>query len=215
MDILFSQKIKSFQTIAGIFILALGALNLVYNWIPVLAPYSLFITGLLAFIVTFGFGSIKTLVAHPIHPIKNFFIFLFLILIVSGFVSIFLSVILHLPLATNPISDNTPWLQLPFMILGEELISFFIFILIANKLRYYRKHLLIATIGSAIIFALLHVPTYWSGYLLPTLIHVMFLQGLSRIVFNSAGVRSNTILIPWLVHFVFDILMLMLGGLAK
>lgn len=215
MDILYSQKIKLLQIVVGILLLALGSLNLICNWIPALAPYSLFITGLLAFIVTFGFGSIKVLVVHPVHPIRNFFVFLLLILIVSGLVSIFLSIVLHLPLASNAVADDVHWLRLSFMILGEELISFFIFILIANQLRHYRKHLLIATVASAVIFALLHVPTYWSGYLFPTLIHVLSLQGLSRIVFNSAGIRSNTILIPWLVHLVFDILMLMLGGLAK
>ncbi|MBS5932835.1 MAG: CPBP family intramembrane metalloprotease [Clostridiales bacterium] len=71
-----------------------------------------------------------------------------------------------------------------------------------------------ATVCSAIVFALLHVPTYWDGSLLITTLHVLALQGVSRLIFNTAGVKSNSIILPWVIHVLFDILMLGLAGLS-
>lgn len=40
------------------------------------------------------------------------------------------------------------------------------------------------------------------------------LQGVSRLIFNTAGVKSNSIILPWVIYVLFDILMLGLAGLS-
>ncbi|MGL4106816.1 CPBP family glutamic-type intramembrane protease [Clostridium sp. LP20] len=207
MDKIFNKPIKTINTIIGIIILALGFLNLSYDWIPILAPFSLAITGLAAFAVTFGLESIKMLFSKPQKTIKTFFTFFLLAVVVSMLTSFFLMYVLKLDLTGNPAVGNVPWLSLPFMLLGEELISFFVFAIIASLFKNNNKQLLIASFGSAIVFALLHVPTYWDGNIIITLLHVLALQGVSRLVFNSAGVKSNSIIVPWVIHVIFDSLM--------
>lgn len=204
MNKLLDKRIKAGNAIIGIIILALGFINLSKDYIPIIGPYSLAITGLIAFIVTFGLDSIKLLFSNPRKPIKTFFIFFPISLIVSVLTSAFLIFVLKLNLSANPIVGNIPWLQLPFMLLGEELISFFVFVLVGILLRNNSKKILIASLCSAIVFALLHVPTYWNGSLLLTIFHVILLQGVARLIFNAAGIKSNTIAVPWLIHVLFD-----------
>ena len=204
MDKIFNKSFKTSNAILGTFILALGFLNLSLGWIPILAPYSLFITGLIAFIITFGTESIKMLFNRPKKLVKTVFIFLPLAFVASFFSAIVLQIVLKLNLAANPVTNNVPWLELPFMLLGEELISFFVFAIVASLLKNHNKKLLIATITSALVFALLHVPTYWNGSIFRTIIHVLCLQGVSRLIFNSAGVKSNSIIAPWVIHILFD-----------
>lgn len=204
MDKIFNKSFKASNAILGTFILAIGFLNLSLGWIPILAPYSLVITGLIAFIITFGTESIKMLFNRPKKLIKTFFIFLPLAVMASFFSAIVLQVVLKLDLAANPAANNVPWLELPFMLLGEELISFFVFAIVASLLKNHNKKLLIATISSAMVFALLHVPTYWNGSILLSVLHVLCLQGVARLIFNSAAVKSNSIIAPWVIHVLFD-----------
>lgn len=206
MDKLYDKPIKPVNALIGILILALGFMNLTRGYIIVIAQSSLAITGLAAFGITYGLDSIKMLFNRPIKPVKNFLIFLLISFVTSFVIGMILTNVLKLNLTANPVIENIPWIKLPMMLLGEELISFFAFFLIASLLRNHSKKVLFATIGSALVFALLHIPTYWNGSFLLTLIHVILLQGVARLIFNTAGIKSNTILVPWLIHFAFDAL---------
>ncbi|MEN2259745.1 CPBP family glutamic-type intramembrane protease (plasmid) [Paraclostridium benzoelyticum] len=57
---------------------------------------------------------------------------------------------------------------------------------------------------SSICFGLLHYSTYFNGSLVNTLIHILLIQGLVRIFFNFAALKSNSIIVPWIIHVVFD-----------
>lgn len=209
MDQLLTKEIDGRKGALGLLLLLMGFLNLSFGWLAVLSPYSLAITGLLAFYLTFGKDMIL-LIKRPIQPIKYFFLFFPLSVVVSLGISYLLIVGLGLQLSANPITGHVPWLQLPFMLLGEELISFFIFLLAAIKLQRLSHQLLAANLISAVCFAAIHILTYWNGNLLLTIFHVLALQGVTRIIFNEAGIKSNTLLVPWIIHLLFDALTLLL-----
>ncbi|WP_430610383.1 CPBP family glutamic-type intramembrane protease [Enterococcus sp. DIV0876] len=122
--------------------------------------------------------------------------------------------ILQLGLDGNPLSGHIPWLQLPFMLLGEELLSFYILLISASLLINTKHSLLWSNLISALVFALLHVFTYWNGNIFLTLFHVLLLQGLSRLILNTVGLRTNAVWIPWTIHILFDIISLGLVYLA-
>lgn len=44
-----------------------------------------------------------------------------------------------------------------------------------------------------------------------TLSHILFVQGLARIFFNLAALKSNSIIVPWIVHVVFALTTFGLG----
>lgn len=208
MDQLLTNPIKLRNVYISLAFLFLGFLNLSLGWVPALSPYSLAITGITAFLLTFGTKA-WSIVNQPNQPIKNFLIYFPITVIASLGTSLFLQVILKLKLSANPISNHVPWLQLPAMLLGEELISFFIFIVTAILLSRYSHNILIANLVSAVVFAFLHIPTYWNGNLLMTVLHVLALQGIARIIFNTAGIKSNTILVPLVIHILFDVFALL------
>ena len=99
---------------------------------------------------------------------------------------------------------------LPFMLMGEELLG--IGILEAAR----SKGLSIATssILSAIIFSLMHVPTYWDHSLVSTLLHVFLLQGVARLIFNYVYFKTGrSIWGSWITHLIVDYAALSLAGL--
>lgn len=208
MDQLLTKPIKLSNVFISLTLLFLGFLNLSFGWVSQLSPYSLAITGIAAFLLTFGTEA-WSIVNRPIQPIKNFLIYFPISVITSLGTSLFLLVILNLKLTANPISNHVPWLQLPVMLLGEELISFFIFIVTAILLSKYSHHVLMANLISAVVFAFLHISTYWNGNLLMTVFHVLALQGIARLIFNTAGIKSNTILVPLVIHILFDVFALL------
>lgn len=204
MDQLLTKPIQIRNIIISSILLLLGFLNLSFGWIDPLGPYSLAIAGIASFLLTFGKAS-WLLFSRPIKPIKNFFIFFVLTVVVSLGTSILLQAVLNLKLKANPLSNHIPWLQLPGMLLGEELLSFFVFVAAAILLSRFTHNILFANLISAFIFALLHVPTYWNGNLFLTLFHVLALQGVTRIIFNTSGIKSNTLLVPLMIHILFDV----------
>ncbi len=203
MDQLIDVNIKWKNSIIGILIILIGFFNLSFGWIPTLAPYSLMLSGLIAFWITFGKHTLF-LFSRPVKPIRNFLIFFPLSIIIPLGISFFLIMELHLNLKENVVAQHVPWVPLPFMLLGEELITFFILLLIAKGLKNYPHKLLIANIVSALCFAFMHILTYWNGDFFVTLLHVFTLQGITRLLYNEAGLKSNTIIVPWIIHILFD-----------
>lgn len=210
MNDLLSKKFDIKLGVFGFFFLLLGFFNLSYGWIVFLSPYSLTLTGLIAFYMVFG-KDFFLLFSKPIKPFKNFVVFFFLIVLSTFGISYLLQFVLNIGLSSNPIGGHVPWLKLPFMLFGEEMISFYTFILTANLLKKSNHSILIGNLVSAILFAVLHIATYWNGDFFLTLFHVLALQGIARIIFNTSGIKSNTILVPFTIHFIFDIITLLIS----
>ena len=208
MNYLLSKKFDVKLGILGFLFLLIGFFNLSYGWLAFLSPYSLTLTGLIAFYMVFG-KDFFLLFSKPIKPVKNFIIFFFLIVVSTFGMSYLLQFVLNIGLSSNPIGGHVPWLKLPFMLFGEEMISFYTFLLTANLLKKNRHHILIGNLVSAILFAVLHMATYWNGNFFLTLFHVLALQGIARIIFNTSGIKSNTILVPFFIHLIFDIITLL------
>lgn len=208
MSSLLTKQFNLKLGIFGFFLLLLGFFNLSFGWILVLSPYSLALTGLIAFYMVFG-KDFLLLFTKPIKPLRYFILYFLLIVLVTFGTSYLLQYILNFGLASNPIGGHVPWVKLPFMLFGEELISFYTFILTANLLKKNKHNLLIGNLVSAALFAILHITTYWNGNFFLTLFHVLALQGIARIIFNTSGIKSNTILVPFMIHFIFDVITLL------
>lgn len=208
MNNLLTKKFDIKLGIVGFILLLIGFFNLSFGWISILSPFSLALTGVIAFYMVFGRDSFL-LLTQPIKPIKNFLLYFLLIVLATFGTSYFLQYILNFDLASNPIGGHVPWIKLPFMLFGEELISFYTFILTANLLKKNNHNILIGNLVSATLFAVLHIATYWNGNFFLTLLHVLALQGIARIIFNTSGIKSNTIIVPFMIHFIFDIVTLL------
>lgn len=206
--------------IIGALILALGfyvATNEITPILNLLAPYSLMITGFVAFFIAFGLPGIKDLFSKPSDPkgnIKNFFKYFILTAVLGISASIFLQFVLKLNLTANPASGHLFSLiaKIPFMLLGEELISFYILLVVANlvykKTGNQKSAELFGIILSSVIFGLLHYSTYFNGNPFTTLIHILLIQGSARIAFNLSGLKSNSIIMPLIIHITYDLVML-------
>lgn len=85
--------------------------------------------------------------------------------------------------------------RVPFMLMGEELIS--TNILIAVQKQGYSFS--VATITCGILFALWHIPAY--GFVPLQLILTLMP---TRLILNYIWKKSNSIWISWLCHYLFD-----------
>lgn len=188
------------------------------EWLFTLKIFVVPLLSLVALLIGFGMQGIKDLFSKPVKPFKNFFGWFIIAIIVSMISGFLLAMIVDTPLQHNPGEEHLvqTLISLPFVLLFEEVISFFFLLVIANLIYRNTKNLLLAqTVGvvvSAIIFGLLHYSTYYSGSMIDTLAHVIFVQGLIRIFFNLAGLKSNSIVIPLLIHIAFDVYSFALGS---
>lgn len=209
------QKIKPTNVLFGIVLIGIGFLP--FTPLATFVPYSYQLSwvsiaafGLLAFIVTFGKDSLAKLFSKPIKPGKTIAIFLPLSVIVSIISALVLNNIEGQTLKANPIIANIniiDSLSLITKLLGEELLGLFFLLAFASLLLPKigkRNALFIGQIISAVVFGLLHFWTYNNGNVIQTLIHILGLIGVSRIVFNAAAIRSNSIIISWIIHVLFD-----------
>lgn len=181
-----------------------NSLTFVFKIISVatLAVISLFIA--------FGKKGVADIFSKPKKPFKNtimWYLISFIASIVSGSL---LTQVLKFTLKGNPGQEHLiqTFISLPFVLLFEEIISFFVLLVIANLIfKKTNKLFLAQTIGnilSCIYFGLLHYSTYFNGDMLHTLLHIILIQGVVRIFFNIAGLKSNSIIIPWIIHVLFD-----------
>ncbi len=213
-QIITRYKIKLFPALLSFLLLLVAfkidilpqsnTLTLVFKIIavPTLAVFSLFIT--------FGKEGLSDIFSKPIKPFKNTFKWYLLSFVASITSGIILTKVLKIYLKPNPGTEHVMqmFISLPFTLLFEEIISFFVLLVIANLVFKKTKNLALSqTMGvifSCIYFGLLHYSTYFSGNMIHTLLHILFVQGVIRIFFNMAGLKSNSIIVPWIVHVLFD-----------
>lgn len=118
-----------------------------------------------------------------------------------------LSGILYQAIAGKPTTNNIEATisiamivtQIPFMLMGEELLSTNLLIALENKGVSFK----LASLIVAVLFAFWHIPAY--GFhplqLLMTLFPI-------RLVLNFLWKRSNSIWVSWICHLLFDLLSL-------
>lgn len=170
--------------------------------VPTLSVISLFIT--------FGKEGVADIFSKPKKPFKNTIIWYLISLIASMVSGTLLTQVFKIVLKGNPGHEHLiqTLISLPFVLLFEEIISFFVLLVIANLIfKKTNKLFLAQTIGtilSCIYFGLLHYSTYFNGDILHTLLHIILIQGVVRIFFNIAGLKSNSIITPWIIHVLFD-----------
>lgn len=220
-----ARKVNPFKALIG-FVLLGGSFILMTTYsskfLAVVSPYLLMVTGLLAFFLVFDLAGLKTLFSLPKDPkgnIRNFFLYFFMALIIGFLSGIILQVVLGFKLTANPATEEFLSLvpKIPFMLLGEELISFYCLIICANWI--YRKTSnkkqaeWIGIIFSSVIFGLLHYTTYFNGNMGETLAHILLIQGSARIAFNLSGLKSNSIVLPLIIHIVYDLIFLSIGSM--
>lgn len=101
---------------------------------------------------------------------------------------------------------------IPFMLMGEELFSIAI-------LESFRKKFgwstLVSTLLTAAIFGLVHFQTYFGGDVLRTILQILLVQGAARLIFNYAYLKTKSIWTSWIIHVIFDIIMLFLPLILK
>ncbi|WP_195948048.1 type II CAAX prenyl endopeptidase Rce1 family protein [Paraclostridium bifermentans] len=180
--------------------------------VPMLSIISLF--------VTFGKQGILDIFSKPIKPFKNISIWYIISLVSSLISASILKLVLNLQLHDNPGATHLvqTLISLPFVLLFEEIISIFILLVIANFIFKKSKNLLLSqttgVIISSICFGLLHYSTYFNGSVVNTLIHILLIQGIARIFFNLAALKSNSIVVPWIIHVIFDYTTFGIGALT-
>lgn len=106
-------------------------------------------------------------------------------------------------------------LTLPGYMLFEEVWTAVMLIIVARyafkATRDYAKSFWIASIIVAVIFGLGHFTTYFNGNLWQTIIHVLIVQGIARIIFNISTFKTDTILLPFIIHWIYDVLTFTIG----
>lgn len=206
MKELINKPIKTINVIIGFIFILIGFCNLT---IWGLGGYgytlSLFIGGLVAFLITFGASGVKELFSKPVKPISNIIKFLLLAIVVSISSAIFLQVI-GLKTHGNVILNGglTPefFVILPFQMFGEEFLGLFILIVVANL---FKGNLIIGNLVSGFLFGIMHYTAYGADGI-TTIVQILAVQGISRIIFNFAALKGNSIWTSWAVHTIFDCL---------
>lgn len=182
--------------IGALFLIAGFCSLMLISW----AWWGLFLGGILAWITVFGKDSKKAFVAPralwliPIGAVSY---------LILGMLTGLLSVQLGFEWSANPASGHLGQLALmiPFMLMGEELLGIGILEAARNK----GLSLVSSTLWSALIFAFLHIPSYWDGSFFSTLVHVILLQGVARIIFNFVYIKTGkSIWGSWLTHMLVD-----------
>ncbi|MFW3388269.1 UNVERIFIED_CONTAM: CPBP family intramembrane glutamic endopeptidase, partial [Kocuria sp. CPCC 205274] len=66
----------------------------------------------------------------------------------------------------------------------------------------------ISSIITAIVFGLVHFPTYYGGNVLRTIVQILLIQGFARLFFNWVYAKTKSIWMSWAVHLTFDLIFL-------
>ena len=198
MNAMSSNNVK---LLLGALFLLIGFIMLNYfDW----AWWGLFIGGIIAWAITFKQDSKQALSL----PHKWWAIFLgVLIYFVYSFVVFNIITRLGFEWAANPQAGNLSGiiLILPFMLFGEELLG----VGILEGARSKGLSFLSSSLISAVVFALLHVPSYWDGSMVSTLLHVLLLQGVARLILNYVYIKTGrSIWGSWVTHILIDVIAL-------
>lgn len=201
MKQLFTAQMSKPAIPVSLVLLAIGFSALIYQ-IPFIAPFSLAITGFISLYILFGKKGISYTFSKPKKPVSTFFLGL-----IAAFVFAFSGLILatkvfHSNAHDNPLAAKMDWFELlktiP-MLLGEELITIVLLLIIVNLLGGSRKALIIAVTISTVVFGLLHLSTYgWN------LAQVLLVIAVARIPFTIATLRSDSIYSGYFIHIAYD-----------
>lgn len=173
---------------------------------------------LLYFIIpVLGFGfAINWKYGLICKKIKKSDIKLIVILLISQLaVTLFLSnVLTYLGIVAqdNPVTSElmliSTWLIFPLQLFGEELIKIIPFIFFLTVFYHFTKNrkmsIVIATVLTLILFALLHLPAYQN------LISVLVLQGFCSIFTMYGYLKTKNIFVSYAIHFLLDTFIFML-----
>lgn len=201
MKRLFTAKISKPAVLIALILLFVGFLVLSYD-VPYIAPFSLAITGFLSLFLLFGKQGISYAFSKPQKLLSTYVLGLIGAWIFAGIGVFITTTILHSAASGNASLGGMNWLELVKtipMLLGEELITFVLLLVIVNLLGGTRKALFIAIIVSALIFGFLHLPTYnWN------FAQVIFIIAAARIPFTLASLRSDSMYTGLFVHITYD-----------
>lgn len=153
---------------------------------------------LFAFIAGFYFMKDKFLTQFKHFSFKTLLWGLPLIIVVGISFSSLYSHLFGNP-TTNSIGESISlmmiFVQIPFMLMGEELLSTNILLALQNKgLSFFWS-----TIICSILFALWHIPAY-GFHPLQLIITLMP----ARLILNFIWKKSNSVWVSWLCHFIYD-----------
>lgn len=170
------------------------------------AWWGLFVGGLVAWILAFKDDG-KLALSFPrklwIAPIGVIIYF------VSSMVIGLVMSVIGFEWVSNPAAGHLGQIiwMLPFMLMGEE----FLGIGILEGARSKGLSMLTSSLLSAVIFGLLHIPAYWDGSLISTVLHVLLLQGVARLIFNYIYIKTGrSIWGSWVTHMIVDVIALAL-----
>ena len=201
MNKILGTRINIQKALIGIILVFIGLIGLLYAP-TVISIFSLAVSGFAALWIVYGKDATLSIFSKPKSPIKYILKYFLLNIIVSFAVSIVLQFVLKWNLSGNPVNEGFQLITLfviPIMLLGEELFSIYFLSIFSSKF-----NIPIASLCSAIIFGLIHYSTYNNGNVFHTLTHILLIQGVARLLFNQAAIKSNSIFTSWGVHVLFD-----------
>lgn len=201
MNRLESKPLQTRNIVLGALFLCIGfTLLSLFTW----AWWALLLGSIAAWLIVFK-KDLFTIFTFPKRPwiILVGFVGYLILGIVVGTLANFLG----FSWAGNPIANQlgSMLLKIPFMLMGEELLGIGILETARNK----GLSLMSSSLLSALIFGLMHSFVYWDGSIFSTLLHVLLLQGVARLIFNSVYLKTNhSIWGSWLSHVLVDIVTL-------
>ena len=169
----------------------------------------LVISGLVSYLLVFGFVGVRQLFSTPKRLIKTFLLILVGSQIYGMLASMIMGILaqlLDIQTKANSAQDNPWWFFvfiLPIALLGDTL---------RKKMRINTK---VASLLTAIIFGLIHFETYLGSSALFTIVQVILVQGGIRLWFNQAYLKTKSLNTSWAVHYAFDLIAFVLGSLLS
>lgn len=201
MNKLFLTNINRYGVVISLLALAMGFLTLT-SGVPIFGSVSVCLGGLIGLFALFGSEGIMNAFQKPQKFFSTFVFGYLAAAILAALMSTIVQYVLHAPTAPNKVIDQlslTFLLQTLPMLLGEELLTMVILIIIANLMGGTKKAVLIGVTISTLVFALLHLPTYdWN------ILQCLLIIGAARIPFTLATLRSNSIWAGYAVHVAYD-----------
>ena len=130
--------------------------------------------------------------SKPVAPCQKYSQIFFINVVISAAVSVFLQQILKWGLTGNPINEAFQ----PVIIYYFAYHDTWRRIVLSVFSRYFSSKFSIpvASFLSAIIFGFIHYSTYDNGNILHTVAHILLIQGVARLLFNQAAIKSNSII---------------------
>ncbi|EOH73882.1 CPBP family intramembrane glutamic endopeptidase [Enterococcus malodoratus] len=213
MNSLFHKQIDLKKGFFATLIVILGYIGQLYGSLFI-NTVSLVVTTLIGFSIVYTPKELLLLFSKPLHPLKNTIKYFLLSWIISMAIGVALTVIFGLNLKANPIDTINVkpllLLVLPISLMGEELFCIYFLSIFTSKFGLF-----ISNVFSALIFGLAHYSTYYNGSVVITLIHIILIQGVTRLLLSQAAIKSNSIWTSWIIHVLFDFSTIALPILIK